>query len=32
VRGTAQVSGDDVSLGLYIFRRPITALRQWVGR
>jgi multidrug efflux pump subunit AcrA (membrane-fusion protein) len=32
VRGTAQVSGDDVSLGLYLFRRPITAVRQWVGR
>lgn len=32
VRGTAQVSGDDVPLGLYLFRRPITAVRQWVGR
>lgn len=32
VRGTAQVSGDDVSLGFYLFRRPVTALRQWVGR
>ncbi len=32
VRGTAQVSGDDVSLGFYLFRRPITALRQWMGR
>lgn len=32
VRGTAQVSGDDVSLGFYLFRRPITALRQWLGR
>lgn len=32
VRGTAQVSGDNVSLGFYLFRRPITALRQWVGR
>ena len=31
VRGTAQVSGDDVSLGLFLFRRPITYLRQWVG-
>ena len=31
VRGTAQVIGDDVSLGLYVFRRPITALRQWIG-
>ncbi len=32
VRGTAQVSGDEVPLGLYLFRRPITAVRQWVGR
>lgn len=31
VRGTAQVSGDDVTLGFYLFRRPITALRQWIG-
>lgn len=31
VRGTAQVSGDDVSLGLFLFRRPITYIRQWVG-
>jgi multidrug efflux pump subunit AcrA (membrane-fusion protein) len=32
VRGTAQVSGDDVPLGFYLFRRPVTALRQWMGR
>lgn len=31
VRGTAQVSGADVPLGFYLFRRPITALRQWLG-
>lgn len=31
VRGTAQVTGDDVSLGLFLFRRPITYLRQWLG-
>lgn len=31
VRGTAQVSGNDVPLGFYLFRRPITAVRQWVG-
>jgi hypothetical protein len=31
VRGTAQVSGDDVALGFFLFRRPITALRQWLG-
>ena len=31
VRGTAQVSGDNVALGYYLFRRPITAMRQWLG-
>jgi multidrug resistance efflux pump len=31
VRGTAQLSGDNVSLAFYLFRRPITALRQWIG-
>lgn len=31
VRGTAQVSGDNVALGYYLFRRPVTALRQWLG-
>lgn len=31
VRGTAQISGDDVALGFFIFRRPITAFRQWSG-
>ncbi|MGQ0455522.1 MAG: efflux RND transporter periplasmic adaptor subunit [Hyphomicrobium sp.] len=31
VRGTAQISGDDVPLGLYLFRRPLTAMRQWLG-
>lgn len=31
VRGTAQISGEDVPLGLYLFRRPLTALRQWIG-
>lgn len=30
-RGTAQLAGDEVSLGLYLFRRPITWLRQKVG-
>ncbi|MGB4864627.1 MAG: HlyD family secretion protein, partial [Hyphomicrobium sp.] len=32
VRGTAQISGDQVSLGYFLFRRPITAMRQWLGR
>ena len=31
VRGTAQVTGEDVPLGLYLFRRPITFARQWLG-
>lgn len=31
LRGTAKVSGARVPLGYYIFRRPITALRQTVG-
>ncbi len=31
VRGTAQVSGEDVSLGLFLFRRPIAVLRQCTG-
>lgn len=31
VRGTAQVAGDQVALGLFLFRRPIAALRQWTG-
>jgi len=31
VRGTAQISGDEAPLGLYLFRRPITTLRQWIG-
>ena len=31
VKGTAQVYGEDVALGLYLFRRPISAVRQWLG-
>lgn len=31
VRGTAQVYSDQVSLMLYLFRRPYSALRQWLG-
>jgi hypothetical protein len=30
-RGTAQIEGPKATLGLYLFRRPISALRQWVG-
>jgi multidrug resistance efflux pump len=31
LRGIAQISGEDVSLGFYLFRRPIAALRQYFG-
>lgn len=31
VRGTAQVYGERVPFGFYLFRRPVTALRQWIG-
>jgi HlyD family secretion protein len=31
VRGTAQLFGETVSLGFYLLRRPIAALRQWTG-
>ena len=30
-RGTAQIFGSHVPLGYYLFRRPISALRQWTG-
>lgn len=30
-RGTAQLYGHKVLLGFYLFRRPISALRQWIG-
>ena len=31
VRGTAQVFSDKVPLAFYLFRRPLSALRQWFG-
>lgn len=31
VRGTAQLYGDTVPLAFYLFRRPVTTLRQWIG-
>ncbi len=31
VRGTAQLYGEKVPLAFYLFRRPLSALRQWVG-
>ncbi|WP_445400286.1 efflux RND transporter periplasmic adaptor subunit [Zobellella sp. An-6] len=30
-RGSAKVYGDRVSLFFYLFRRPITSARQWLG-
>lgn len=30
-RGTAQLYGDKVWLAFYLFRRPLSALRQWIG-
>lgn len=31
LQGIARVSGQSVPLVLYLFRRPLTALRQWLG-
>jgi len=31
LRGTARIDGDTVSAFFYLFRRPITAARQWLG-
>jgi hypothetical protein len=31
LRGTARVSGDWATLGYYLFRRPIAAVREWTG-
>lgn len=31
VRGTAQVYSDRVPLAFYLFRRPMTAIRHWIG-
>lgn len=30
-RGTAQIYGDTTLLGFYLFRRPLAALRQYIG-
>ena len=30
-RGTAKLYSEDVTLFYYLFRRPLSALRQWVG-
>lgn len=31
LRGTAQIYGEDVFLGFYLFRKPISAVRQYFG-
>lgn len=31
LRGTARIHGEKVSVFFYLFRRPITAVRQWLG-
>jgi hypothetical protein len=31
LRGVARISGEPVSLGFYLFRRPLAALRQRIG-
>ncbi|MGE3775431.1 MAG: HlyD family efflux transporter periplasmic adaptor subunit [Gammaproteobacteria bacterium] len=30
-RGTAQIQGERAPLALYLFRRPLTYVRQWIG-
>lgn len=31
LRGMAKIEGEDVALFFYLFRRPLSALRQWLG-
>ncbi|MEM1040736.1 MAG: HlyD family efflux transporter periplasmic adaptor subunit [Pseudomonadota bacterium] len=31
LRGTAKVYGEEVSLAYYLFRKPLSAIRQWTG-
>ena len=31
LRGTAKIHGDRATLGYYLFRRPLAALREWLG-
>jgi multidrug efflux pump subunit AcrA (membrane-fusion protein) len=31
LRGSARLDGEEVSLGYFLLRRPITAARQWLG-
>lgn len=30
-KGTAKIYGEKVTLAFYLFRRPISSFRQWVG-
>lgn len=32
IRGTAQLTGERTVLAYFLFRRPISAIRQWLGR
>ncbi|MFM7347050.1 MAG: efflux RND transporter periplasmic adaptor subunit [Tagaea sp.] len=31
LKGTARILGEEVPLAIYLFRRPIAAMRQWAG-
>ena len=31
LRGTAQIHGEEVPLAFYIFRKPLSVARQWIG-
>jgi len=31
LRGTAKIYSDEVSLFFYLFKKPITTIRQWIG-
>ncbi|MCP4936112.1 MAG: hypothetical protein GY927_18395 [bacterium] len=31
VRGTAQIFGEKTYLAMYLFRRPLSSIRQWIG-
>ena len=31
LRGTAKIYSNEVTLFFYLFRKPITSIRQWIG-
>ncbi len=31
LRGTAQIHGEEVPLAFFIFRKPLSVIRQWIG-